>query len=161
MRHIYNVFHPNDGLRPQRNFPVLLLQSRKMKVYTLQQNRCTSSSRSHSLSSSTIQYHIQLIYNALFYRGNTMGKILGLTQYHGSTILLANTHPPQKKFGGSAPKPPFYRGNCPRTPRQGERVYSTPGLQSQLNNIYGSRRLGSTTNRYLAFVVDACVLISW
>ena len=54
-RHRYNVVHPNDGLRPQRNFPFLLLQSRKMKGYTLQQNRCTSSSHSHSLSSSTIQ----------------------------------------------------------------------------------------------------------
>ena len=82
----------------------------------------------------TIQYHIQLIYNALFYRGNTMGNILGLTQYHGPAILWANTHP--KKISGAPP----------RTPRQGEWVYSTPGLQSQLNNISGSGRLGSTTN---------------
>ena len=33
-----------------------------------------------------------------------------------------------------------------RTPRQGERVYNTPGLQTQLNNISASGRLGSTTN---------------
>ena len=138
------MVHPNDGLRPQRNLSVLLLQSRKMKGYTLQQNRCTSSSCSHNLSSSTIQYNIQSIYNALFYRGNTMGKILGLTQYHGSAILLANIRP-KKFFRGLLPRTPFF-GVLPRTPREGERVYSTPGLQSQLNNISGSGRLGSTTN---------------
>ena len=117
-RHRYNVVHPNDGLCPQRNFPVLLLQSRKMKGYTLQQNRFTSSSRSHSLYSSTIQYHIELIYNALFYRGNTMGKFLGFTQYHGSAILLANTHPPKKNLGGSAPEPPF-SGHWPKSQGRG------------------------------------------
>ena len=122
------MVHPNDGLRPQRNFPVLLLQSRKMKGYTLQQNRCTSSSFSHSLSSSTIQYHIQSIYNSLFYRGNTMGKILGLTQYHVSAILLANTHPKKKfrglylqtlVFSGALPPNPCVSGKFPPNPKVG------------------------------------------
>ena len=74
------MVHPNDGLRPQRNLLVLLLHSRKMKGYTLQQNRCTSSSHSHSLSSSTIQcpHLLQLQWSLLKpYKGlitcNTMG----------------------------------------------------------------------------------------
>ena len=85
------------GLRPQRNFPVLLLQSRKMKGYTLQQNRCTSSSRSHSLSSSIIQYphlvqystHIQYNLQWILFKPykvlntcNTMGQYHGLQQNH-------------------------------------------------------------------------------
>ena len=32
------MVHPNNGLCPQRNLPVLLLQSKKMKGYALQQN---------------------------------------------------------------------------------------------------------------------------
>ena len=107
-RHRYNVVHPNDGLCPQTNFPVLLFQSRKMKGYALQQNHCTSSSCSHSLSSSTIQcphpvqysthiqyhtilntiqytYPVQLQWSLLKpYKGlitcNTMGQYHGLQQ---------------------------------------------------------------------------------
>ena len=75
-RHKYNVVHPKNGLRPQNFFPVLLFQSRKMKGYALQQNRCTSSSRSHSLSCSTIQCPHPVPYSTHI-------------QYH--TVLTSNT----------------------------------------------------------------------
>ena len=115
-----------------KKFPVLLLQSRKMKGYNLQQNCCTSSSRSHSLSHTiteivynTIQYHTQSCYNAFFYRGkNTMGK------YYGQP----NTMGLQKCWPTNIP-----------TPKQGEGVYSTPRVQTRLNNISGSGRSSSTT----------------
>ena len=89
--------HKDEGIQPATKLPVLVLQSRKMKGYNLQQNHCTSSSRSHSLSSSTIQYphpvpystHIQ--YNLQWsllnpYKGlitcNTMGQYHGLQHNH-------------------------------------------------------------------------------
>ena len=58
-------------------------------------------------------------------------------------------------FSGGFPQTPISRGRFPRTPffralprtlRQGERVYNTPGVQTRLNNISGSRRLGSIAN---------------
>ena len=132
------MVHPNDGLHPQRNFPILLLQSRKMKGYTLQKNYYTSSSRSHNLSSNTIQYHTILNHF-------TMLSFIGKIQWKNSRVnpipWVYNTvgqHTSQKKNS---------RGIRPQTPRQGEWLYSTPGLQTQLNNFYISRRLGSTTNK--------------
>ena len=68
------------------------------------------------LSQSLSHNHIDCLqYNNTIHNRVTMlsfigeryhGKILQLTQYHGSTKLLANTHP--KKIS---------RGLCPRTPR--------------------------------------------
>ena len=69
-----------------------------------------------TLSQSLFQYntmHLQSIYNALFYRGNTMGTNLGLTQYHGSAILLANTHPKTIFLGALPPIPHFHEGAAP------------------------------------------------
>ena len=72
----------------------------------------------------TIHNHVTIL---SFIGEKYHGKIPRLTQYHGSAKLLSNKHP--------------------RTPKQGEWVFSTPGLQSQLNNISGYGILGSTTNK--------------
>ena len=91
----------------------------------------------------TIPYLV--ILQCFLLQGKYNGKILGLTQYHGFAKLLANAYP-KKISRGLCPRTPFFSGALPRTPRQGERVYSNPRLQSQLNNISGFGILGSTTN---------------
>ena len=81
-----------------------------MKRYNLQQTRCTSSSHSHSIShsityivySDTIQYHTipsTTILQCFSFIGEIPWKILWLTQYHGSTKLLANKHPKKNSQG--------------------------------------------------------------
>ena len=139
------MVHPNDGLCPQRNFQSL--------YYSPERWRDTPCSKTAALPLHTLTVSLPVQYNTIsswFTMLSFIGeipweKILGLTQYHGSAILLANTHP-KKKFQGRSPRTPVSQGHCPQTPRQGEWVYSTPRLQSQLNNISRARKLGSTTN---------------
>ena len=57
----------------------------------------------------TIQIHVKMLY---FIKEKYQGKILRLTQYHGSAKLLANTHP--KYFlQGHRPQTPFLRRAAP------------------------------------------------
>ena len=63
-----------------------------------------------TLSQSLFQYNnIHSHVTMLSFKGKYHGKILWLTQYHGSAKMLANTHPKKISWGLR-----------PRTPRQGD-----------------------------------------
>ena len=133
---------PKGWTTSTKKLPALLLQSKKMKGYTLQQNCCTSSSRSHSFSHTITK----IVYNTKEYHTQdrvTMIYFIGEIPWVNTTV---NPIPWVCKTIGQHTSQKNFLGALPRTPWQGERVYSIPRLQSQLNNISGSRILGSTTN---------------
>ena len=51
-----------------------------------------------------------------------------------------------KIFSGASAPNPHILGALPPNPKVGERVYSTTGVQTRVNNISGFGRSGSTTN---------------
>ena len=129
-RHRYNMVHPNDGLCPHKNCQSFYYCPERWRDTTynntiaLPLHALTASlTQSHRLF--TIQYPTHPYYNSFLLYGKYHGKILWLTQYHGSAKLLANKHPKHKVV---------------------ECVYSTPRVQTWLNDIYEYGRLGSTTN---------------
>ena len=117
-----------------KKLPILLLQSKKMKGYTLQQ---TIALPLHSL---TVYLPIQ--YNTI-HSHVTMLSFIGEIPWENATV---NPIPWVCKTVGQHTSQNFFSRAPPWTPSQGEWVYSTPGVQTQLNNISGSGRLGSTTN---------------
>ena len=109
------MVHPNDGLRPQINLPVLLLHSRKMKGYTLHH---TTALPLHAL---TVSLPIQ--YNTRLNRFTILSFIWEI-QWENSRVnpipwvrKTVGQHTSEKNFSGALPLNPHFSRALPSIPR--------------------------------------------
>ena len=129
------MVHPKLGLRPHINCQSF--------YYCLERWRDTTYSNTvalplHALTVSLTQsQRLFTIKNNTIHSRVTILSFIGEIPWENNTV---NPIPWVRKAVG--------QHSFPVTPRQGEWVYNTPGLQTQLNNISGSGRSGSTTNKF-------------
>ena len=109
-----------------------------MKGYNLQQYRYTLQLVAISLQNTEIVYNT-IPYPVVLQCLSFIGEI----PWENATV---NPIPWVRKMVGQQTSQNIFSGVAPLNPKVGERVYSTLGVQTWLNNISGSGRLGSTTN---------------
>ena len=126
------MVHPNDGIRPQRNFHSFYYSPERWRDIAY---RKTTALPLHTLIVSPTQSHgLFTIQNNTIHNRVTMIYFIEEIPWENTTVNPT----------------PWVRKTVGQHTSLGEWVYSTPGVQTQLNNISRSGILGSTTNTNLS-----------
>ena len=122
--------HKDEGIQPKRWRDTTYNKTVALPLHALIVSP-TQSQRLFTIQNNTIHSHV------------TMLSFIGEIPWENTTV---NPIPWVHITVGQHTSPKNSQGLHPRTPKKGEWLYSIPGVQTQLNNIFGYGISGSTTN---------------